>query len=109
MLYFFLLDIIVRRPIISSVTLLFILSLNWQYRSISLKCKYLQHIRDILSRLNSVLSSADNIDGLRELSPEVRGELLGELSAQAGTEGFVGHLEYRGIYLSDIVTHRDTQ
>ena len=33
MLYFFLLDIIVRPPIISSVTLLFILSLNWQYRS----------------------------------------------------------------------------
>ena len=33
MLYFFLLDIIVRTPIISSVTLLFILSLNWQYRT----------------------------------------------------------------------------
>ena len=33
MLYFFLLDIIVRRPIISSVTLFFILSLNWQYRT----------------------------------------------------------------------------
>ena len=53
---------------------------------------HLQHVGDVLCGLYPVLPGAHHVDGLRELCPEVRRELLGQLVAGAGAHLGVGHL-----------------
>ena len=65
---------------------------------------HLQHVGDVLCGLYPVLPGAHHVDGLRELGPEVRRELLGELVARAGAHLGVGHLHVRGrVELSTIL------
>ena len=61
---------------------------------------HLEDVGDVLCGFDSVFPGADHVNGLRELRPEVRSELLGELRAQPGAELGLGHLPHTGVTLA---------
>ena len=58
---------------------------------------HLEDVGDVLCGFDSVFPGADHVNGLRELRPEVRSELLGELRAQPGAELGLSHLPHTGV------------